>query len=1462
MNTINESIAIVGMNCRFPGADHADAFWENLARGKDSIRGFTDEELIAAGIDSGLLNKPNYVKAGAVLHDIDAFDAGFFGLTPREAEIMDPQHRLFLELCWEALELSGTVSDTFDGRIGVYAGAFLSTYMLQLFGNPQLAESVGEMSLRHGNDKDYLATRASYKLNLTGPSVTLQTSCSTSLVAIHLAVQSLLSGECDLALAGGVSIGSQQIAGYIYQEGGILSPDGKCRPFDAAASGTIFGNGAGVVALKRLEEAIADGSTIYAVIKGSAINNDGSDKVGYTAPSVTGQSQVIMDALAVAEIDPTTIQMVEAHGTGTPLGDPIEIAALTEAYRAMAGSELPDSRYCAIGSVKSNIGHLGAASGVAGFMKAVLSLYHKQIPASLHFDSPNPSIPFAGSPFYVNTQHRDWAAAEGHPRRAAVSSFGMGGTNAHVVLEEFAGHEPAAVQAISSRERLFVLSAKTASALERMEQQLAAYVQSHPEICMDSVAYTLQTGRKAFATRSFLIADGAATLIEKASTASRKTNDRGVAAAASPRIAFLFPGQGTQYVGMAKELYATEPAFREAFDQCCSLLRPLIGADLKELVWAADNGQAAGSAELQQTALAQPALFAVEYSLAKLLQAWGIHPDVMIGHSIGEYVAACIAEVFTLEDALRIVTARGKLMQSMPPGAMLSVALAEEELERYLGEGWTSLSLAAVNAPGMCVLAGRQESIERARMQLEAQGIEHRLLVTSHAFHSEMMEPIIEPFIREMAVLPKKAPKIPYVSNLTGALIEPEQAVSERYWGQQLRSTVRFMSGVQALADEHTVWLEVGPGQSLTSLVKQCAMIDETLAVGSVLRHAKDRQSDQRIWLQAIGRLYLKGVAVQWPHSIEGSDQRLTRLPLPTYPFERKSYWVEASHRADRFPSSPEYAIPPRQALYQSPVWRATRPWSSSAQISQGVLVLDDAGGELGHLLLQALRSRLPRVAHATATAGLSALHHYRYETGEAPEAIIVLADGSYPVSIVEELIRKLSQEEHIAAPLIRVVTSGAVAVHQQEEEGEESAQFLTAIRDMSGRTPLLGMKRIDIVPGQGPGAQRTAMAARWVEELLGRETAETDVAYRGTHRYVLEMEAHPLRSSPASCSGSQPRMSDSSLTTASSFTPGTILFGCEPDDWSRLIMEQLAKRGYTHFTFLGESGKDYRLWLADEPEFTGKLVSPQWTIAMETVEAASAEERITQALTSGLLEVKVKGLLLGFGGASGVYRQLESMAEWLSEHMPDFVLCLSNRGLQHDDPSISGSMWEDKLARASRALSRTTGNLVMTVAADSENRSLEDIADSIGMLLDRPLHHIVIAAEAADIQADPEGTHDDPSSGEETKAQARSTEEQVTLIWRDLFGIETIEPDDDFFELGGHSLLAIQLVSRIREHFNIELDIESMFDEPTVSGVTKQVQDALGEASGQDDLEELLKGLDDSALHDLELELDQLKSS
>ncbi|WP_335871249.1 type I polyketide synthase [Bacillus sp. 2205SS5-2] len=883
MSTSSENgseIAIVGMNGRFPGAPDLETYWKNLMEGEESIRFFSNEELRKEGVDPSQYENSNYVKAGTELNDIDKFDASFFGFTPREAEIMDPQQRLFLECCWEALEIAGHNPEKYPGRIGVYAGVFSSTYLFNLYSKPGLYNSVGELNIRHGNEKDYLATRVSYKLNLKGPSVSVQTSCSTSLVAVHNAAQSLLSGECDMALAGGVSIVTPQKTGYMYQEGGIQSPDGHCRPFDAKAKGTIFGNGLGVVVLKRLEDARNDGDTIYAVVKGSAINNDGADKVGFTAPSVNGQAEVIADAMAMADVHPYTVGMIEAHGTGTPLGDPIEISALTQVYR----EQTTEKNYCAIGSVKSNIGHLGVASGVAGLIKATLSLYYKKIPPTLHFEEANPNIDFNNSPFYVNTDLQNWERSNGIPRRAAISNFGMGGTNAHIILEEAIPSE-LQPERTKNNEQILVLSAQSDTALNSSIERLKNYFQHKTDVDLTDVAYTLQEGRHEFSHRAMLVAQTRDEVLETLGNPNSLKLVKGLSEK-QRKIAFVFSGQGSQYVGMAQGLYVKEPVFRETFDHCCDKLLPLIKTDVRKLLYQPDN-EAFASEQLKQTAIAQPALFAIEYSLSKLLDSWGIKPALMLGHSIGEYVAACLAGVFSLEDALRLVAIRGRLMQQMPTGKMLSVSLSESKVKEHLNG---QLSLAAVNTPNLCVIAGKEEEVDALQQKLKGQGVDTRMLITSHAFHSAMMDPILDEFADEISKVQLKEPTIPYLSNLTGAWIKAEEATDPRYWSNHLRGVVRFTEGVETLLKEEIIIVEVGPGQSLTGLIKGHESENKPI-VFPLLRHPKDRQTDNNVLLSAIGRIWLEGVSVDW----QGfhNSYKAHRIPLPTYPFQGKRFWID-----------------------------------------------------------------------------------------------------------------------------------------------------------------------------------------------------------------------------------------------------------------------------------------------------------------------------------------------------------------------------------------------------------------------------------------------------------------------------------------------------------------------------------------------------------------------------------------
>jgi acyl transferase domain-containing protein/acyl-CoA synthetase (AMP-forming)/AMP-acid ligase II len=909
--SLNESvlqgIAVIGMAGHFPGAKSVAEFWENLQNGVESIRPFSDEELLAQGVRANLLQNPAYVKAGAVLEHIDRFDAAFFGMSPREAAITDPQQRLLLECAWEACEAAGYDPKSYPGLIGVFAGSGASSYRyINLAANQECWNLDGALQISLGNEKDYLATRISFRLGLRGPSMTVQTACSTSLVAIHLACRSLLNDECDMALAGGVSLQLPHGQGYLYQESGIASSDGHCRAFDADASGTVFGSGAGVILLKRLADAVKDGDTILAVIKGTAINNDGATKAGFTAPSVPGQAAAITATAATAGVPFDAIGYVEAHGTATSLGDPIEIEALTRAFRTQTNAR----GFCAIGSVKTNIGHLDAAAGIAGLIKTVLALHHRQLPPSLHFHRPNPHIDFANSPFYVNTALMDWKT-EGAPRIAGIHTFGMGGTNAHAIVTE------APVPAPSSPGHpwlLFPLSARTPRALEEATARLVAHLRAHPEIPAADVAYTLQVGRHSFASRRLVLGRDTEEAIRSLEAPTAENAWTKAAVPSERRVVFLFPGQGLEMVNHGRELYEAEPVFRDTVDQCATFLTPLLGQDLRDLLYPSPEREAWANEQMHRTAFAQPATFVFEYALAQLWRAWGVHPAAMIGHSLGEFVAACLSGVFSLSDGLRLVAERGRLMQQVPAGAMLAVALPEHEAQELLSldsENRGGLSLAAVNGPRQCILSGELMPIEQVEAVLAERDVPCTRLSTSHAFHSGMMNEAIAPFTAAVCQVTLTAPQIPYISNVTGTWAQADEVMSADYWGCHLRQPVRYGTGIEnVIADfPDAVLLEVGHGTVLTRLSRlmvgegRCTTIPSLpgakgLSKGAVefgLREATEATPlpgrEEKALLEALGRLWLEGVSVDWRSFTAG--QRRLRVPLPTYPFQRKRHWIE-----------------------------------------------------------------------------------------------------------------------------------------------------------------------------------------------------------------------------------------------------------------------------------------------------------------------------------------------------------------------------------------------------------------------------------------------------------------------------------------------------------------------------------------------------------------------------------------
>ncbi len=952
-------LAIVGMAGRFPGAKSVAQLWRNLVAERESITFFDDEELRAAGVDPALLADPSYVKAKGILGDVELFDAGFFGLNPREAELMDPQHRLFLECCWEALEAAGYDPERTPGRVGVYGGLSMNTYLLMnLLPHLELVASADTLQASLGNDKDPLTARVAYKLNLRGPSVTVQTASSTSLAAVHLAAKGVLQGDCEMALAGGVSIHLPERTGYLYQEGGTVSRDGHCRAFDAAATGFVSGHGAGVVVLKRLEDAVAGGDHIHAVLKGSACNNDGSLKVSFMAPSVEGQVDVYCRAYEDAGVGAETVGYVECHGTGTALGDPIEIAALSQVFAAAT----PRRQFCAIGSLKTNIGHLDTAAGVCGLIKAALALEHRILPASLHYETPNPQIDFAASPFFVNAATRPWES-DGAPRRAGVTSLGMGGTNVHVVLEE---PPPAPAAAAAARPlQLLPLSAKSATALDALTLRLADDLHDRPELPLPDVAWTLQVGRRPFAHRRLLLARDTA---DAAGTLAVLDPERVLAGVAMPGerpVAFLLTGQGAQYSGMGRGLYEREPAFRAEFDRCAELLEPHLGSDVRELLFPAGESPEA-ALRLEQTAMAQPVLFAVAWATARLWMSWGVRPAALLGHSLGELVGACLAGVLQLGDALALVALRGRLMQQMPPGAMLAVQLPEAELAPLLAD---DLALAVVNGPAACVVSGSAAAVEALAIRLEARGVPSRRLHTSHAFHSPMMEPAVRPFVERVAACRLAAPAIPFLSNVTGTWIRAEEATDPEYWGRQIRATVRFADGLAALlAEPRRVLLEAGPGNTLATLARQHPARGAEQVVLWSLPHAKETADDQAHLLTTLGRLWLAGVEVDW-EAFAAPEGRRRRVPLPTYPFERQRYWVEPGRAGARRPADGRRREP--SDWFYAPGWKQA-PLPAAARETPDApsswLLLRD-GARLGGLLAERLEAAGHRVVTAVAGA-------------------------------------------------------------------------------------------------------------------------------------------------------------------------------------------------------------------------------------------------------------------------------------------------------------------------------------------------------------------------------------------------------------------------------------------------------------------------------------------------------------
>ncbi|MEV4112089.1 SDR family NAD(P)-dependent oxidoreductase [Nonomuraea sp. NPDC049695] len=1131
--TPGNRIAVIGMAVRLPGADDLEQLWANLLAGVESLTELTDEQLRAAHVPEKLIQSPDYIRLRPMLADMEYFDAKYFGYHAREAEIADPQQRLFLEVCGTAMQQAGYGAGH-TGPVGVYGGSGPNRYSYEnVYDNQKVCDAVGDVAVEINNNQDYLATRVAYALGLTGPAVSIATACSTSLVAVHLACRALAGGECDMAIAGGVNIHLPYNRGQIWEPNSIYAKDGHIRAFDADAGGTNFGHGAGAVVLKRHEDALADRDDVLAVIIGSAVNNDGAARSSFTTPAQHMQAAVVTQALRAAGVHPDTIGYVEAHGTATAVGDPIEVEALTQAYREAGAS---GRQSCPIGSVKTNIGHLGPAAGVAGLVKAVLALRHGQIPASLNFTTPNPRIDFESSPFRVNAALSPWPAGD-TLRRAGVSSFGIGGTNAHVILEE--AQPPEILEEVAPPEpgtpgrawQVLPLSARSDTALATMRSELADFLCAHPDLSRADVAHTLTSGRRALEWRTFLVdsADENASSHEGGQSHESAGSVRSIGgpsclASKQTRVAFMFPGQGTQHADMLAELHAGEPVVTRTVEECAQLLLPHLGCDIRDAIFSSRGagGPEALDKRLRETWLAQPALFVVEYALARLWQSWGLRPTAMVGHSVGEYVAACLSGVFTLPQALELVATRGRLVQSMPPGAMLAVQMRESDLMPLLTD---SVSLAAVNGPSSCVAAGPEEEIEFLAGWLDSHGIGSRRLRTSHAFHTPMMDPAAEALREAVAAAQPQAPGLPFVSTLTGRWITAEEATDPGYWAAQLRGTVRFEQACGTLGETGAVLLEVGPGQTLMTLARQ-TLGSEATALHSLPRPGSERSEACSMALAA-GTVWAHGAEIDWP-AVQGPGRR-RRVHLPTYPYQRQRFWVEPDPKPARSAAQVETGttLDAADATF-IPAWRrsALAAVGPAQDVADTWLVLGDGEAPTGELA-HALSARGARVVRVRAGQGFADLGQGRYEIDPVSrddyDRLLGALDAASarPEAVLHTWTAGTGDPRHLGFSSVLFLTQALMETwpgHRTDIRVVTSRCF-----NVSGADPVDPLKSLLIGPCRVVPTESSALTCRLIdvsddmiaataatETLLAEITApgaERTVAYRGGRRWVEDFE-------------------------------------------------------------------------------------------------------------------------------------------------------------------------------------------------------------------------------------------------------------------------------------------------------------------------------------------------------------------
>ena len=1499
------AIALVGLAGRFPGAADLEAFWRNIRGGVESLDSLSAADLEAVGIDRRTSSDPAYVRKSTTLAGADLFDAGFFGMSPREAQILDPQQRVFLECAWEALEHAGHVPGQGPHAVGVYAGAGMNTYLItQIMRNPELMAAVGGYQLMLGNDKDFLCTRVSYKLDLHGPSVTVQTACSTSLVAVVMACRALERGECDVALAGGVSIPAPQGTGYRYEEGMILSPDGHCRPFDVNAAGTRPSAGCGVVVLKRLSDARADGDTIHAILLGAAINNDGAGKAGYTAPSIDGQVEVIATAQTLAGVTPRSVGYIEAHGTGTPLGDPIEIAALTQVFRAST----PDTGFCRLGSLKANLGHLDAAAGVAGLIKAVLVLKNREFPPLANFTTANPRLELDRSPFVASATGSPWESRDG-TRLAGVSSFGIGGTNAHVVLAEGPSNTTSPVPRDA---HLLVLSAKTAAALEARSQGLRDYLVAHPDARPGDVEFTLQLGRRAFAHRRAVIVRSATEAVEALSPEHKQPALVSVHEGGARSVAFLFSGQGSQFAGMAARLYDTESVYRDTVDRCAKLLVASLGEDLRGVMF-----ETAGGARINDTRLAQPALFVTEYALAQLWLSWGVVPVAMLGHSIGELVAAHLAGVMSLEDALTVVAARGRLMQSLPAGSMAAVHMQAAALVSRLPAG---VEIAAINAPGLCTISGTTDAVAAAVRSLQAGGVETRALHTSHAFHSSMMEPVLGPFTKVLEGIALSAPRIPYVSNVSGTWITAKQAQSPAYYAAHLRGAVSFEAGVRALAaDTQLMMLEVGPGNVLTTLARITVGKDGPKRVLQSIGRRDDTRSDPVILRETAARLWLSGVRLNFDGMHTGAARR--RIPLPTYPFEHKRYWVEPSRDIPLIaPKNASTAAATAAAARGVGLdeWAFAPTWTSDdvsldypVRLSGTWLVLGDDDELFREVMgrLEACGARAVSVVRDTDIGAVVA------DVGRPAGAIHLWglrgAASSVEHSYDSLVNLGLALGNALKAPLRFLhVSASAESVSGEAISEAAAALSIGPVLVLPVESPNLQMRAVDLDAADGALDFRTAAAA------LVFEAAQPDTAGQSAWRHDRRWSKHYERVALPPLDDRVPLKRQ-----------GVYLITGGVGGMGSTFARWLAKTYGARLLLTSRSGErsPAALALVREIEAAGGEV---------IVAAADAADGMAMATAIGLARQRWGGIdgVIHAAGNSGSGRltalataesaratfrpklvALDVLVSLLGATPLDFVALMSSINSVYGAPgacdyaaanavldacaagkaypsawrhviSINWDAWRDVgmavdlvVPASQRELRRQyveTGIPpqvgIEALARGLASRRRRLVIESHGVLATIAANRLIarsagIGSSGAETDSALEGSRESavgtgagasagaaagagagaeiltrPALSSEFVAPGSELEQRLAAIWSELLGVHPIGRHDDFFELGGHSLLATRVLARVQETLGARLELRDVFDAPTVSLLAQRIGSEADSAVVSEEREEI----------------------